>query len=321
MTNNHHKAGSRPRDKKILVSGSIVYDRIMDFPGLFSDHILPDQTHILNVSFTLERTDESFGGTAGNIAYNLALLKEPAVLLGLVGHDFTRYGQWLKKNKIDFSLVKQSKKEATASAYIMTDKADNQISGFYPGPMDVEYCALVRKIKNPSLAIVSPDFKPRMMTYVRLYKEMGLDYIFDPGQQITSFTASELHRVIKGSKILIGNDYEIKLILDKLNLVHDKLEKLVDILVITKGADGSEIYSKDGQINIKPVKVKKVIDPTGAGDAYRAGLIKGLVSGASLEKSAQLASTIAAYAVEQQGTQAHKFTLKEFTNRYKQNYK
>ena len=308
-------------NKKILVSGSIVYDRIMDFPGLFADHILPDQTHILNVSFTLERTDESFGGTAGNIAYNLALLKEPAVLLGLVGHDFTRYGQWLKKNKIDFSLVKQSKKEATASAYIMTDKADNQISGFYPGPMDVEYCSLVKKIKNPSLAIVSPDFKPRMIAYVRLYKEMGLDYIFDPGQQITSFTASELHRVIKGSKILIGNDYEIKLILDKLNLAHDKLEKLVDILVITKGADGSEIHSKDGQINIKPVKVKKVIDPTGAGDAYRAGLIKGLVSGASLEKSAQLASTIAAYAVEQQGTQAHKFTLKEFISRYKQNYK
>lgn len=307
--------------KNILVSGSIVYDRIMDFPGLFADHILPDQTHILNVSFTLERTNESFGGTAGNIAYNLALLKEPAVLLGLVGHDFTRYAKWLQKNKIDYSKLKQSKEEATASAYIMTDKADNQISGFYPGPMDVKYCSLVKKIKNPSLAIVSPDFKPRMIAYVRLYKEMGLDYIFDPGQQITSFTASELHRVIKGSKILIGNDYEIKLILDKLNLVHDKLEKLVDILVITKGAAGSEIYSKNGRISIKAAKVKKVIDPTGAGDAYRAGLIKGLVSGASLEKSGQLASTIAAYAVEQQGTQAHKFTLKEFTNRYKQNYK
>jgi adenosine kinase len=307
-------------NKKVLVSGSIVYDRIMDFPGLFKDHILPNQTHILNVSFTLQRTDESFGGTAGNIAYNLSLLREPATLLGLVGHDFGRYGKWLKKNKIDFSYVDKSKDDPTASAYIMTDKADNQITGFYPGPMDVKYCSLVKKIKNPSLAIVSPDFKPRMIEYVRLYKELVIDYIFDPGQQVTSFTALELKRVINGAKVLIGNDYEIKLILNKLKLNPAKLQKLVDILIITKGAQGSEIYSKDKAIKIKAVKVKNIIDPTGAGDAYRAGLIKGLVSGSSLQKAGQLASTIAAYAVERQGTQVHKFTLKEFTNRYKQNY-
>ncbi|MBT4516271.1 MAG: carbohydrate kinase family protein [Candidatus Komeilibacteria bacterium] len=307
-------------NKKVLVSGSIVYDRIMVFPGLFKDHILPNQTHILNVSFTLQRTDESFGGTAGNIAYNLSLLREPATLLGLVGHDFSRYGKWLKKNKIDFSKVNQSKNDPTASAYIMTDKADNQITGFYPGPMDVKYCSLVKKIKNPSLAIVSPDFKTRMIEYVRLYKEMGVDYIFDPGQQVTSFTAPELRRVIKGAKVLIGNDYEIKLILNKLKLSSKKLEQLVDILIVTKGAQGSEIYSSEGRIAIAAVKVKNIIDPTGAGDAYRAGLIKGLISGASLQKAGQLASTIAAYAVEKQGTQVHKFTLKEFTNRYKQNY-
>ena len=308
-------------NKKVLVSGSIVYDRIMVFPGLFKDHILPNQTHILNVSFTLQRTDESFGGTAGNIAYNLALLRESATLLGLVGHDFGRYAKWLQKNKIDFSRVDQSKNDPTASAYIMTDKADNQITGFYPGPMDVKYCSLVRKIKNPSLAIISPDFKPRMMAYVRLYKELGIDYIFDPGQQVISFTGAELKRLIKGAKVLIGNDYEIKIILDRLKTDASNLQKLVDILVITKGAQGSEIYSKDKAIKIKAVKVKHIIDPTGAGDAYRAGLIKGLTSGTSLQKAGQLASTIAAYAVEKQGTQVHKFTLKEFTNRYKINYK
>lgn len=307
-------------DKKVLVSGSIVYDRIMDFSGLFQDHILPHQTHILNVSFTLQKTSESFGGTAGNIAYNLSLLKEPTVLLGLVGNDFGRYSSWLNKNKIDFSYVKQFKDCPTASAYIMTDQADNQISGFYPGPTDVNYCSLVKKISKPSLAIISPDFKPRMIEYVRLYKELGIDYIFDPGQQITSFTTPELRRLIKGAKVLIGNDYEIKLILDKLSMSPQKLEKLVDILVVTKGAKGSEIYSKDGKIVITPTKVKSVVDPTGAGDAYRAGFIKGLVSGASLEKSGQLASTIAAYAVECRGTQVHKFNLKEFTNRYKKNY-
>lgn len=311
----------KTNNKKVLVSGSIVYDRIMVFPGLFKDHILPNQTHMLNVSFTLQRTDESFGGTAGNIVYNLALLKEPAMLLGLVGHDFARYSKWLKKNKINFSKVKQSKEEPTASAYIMTDKADNQIAGFYPGPTDVKYCSLVKKISKPSLAIISPDFKPRMIEYVRLYKEMGIEYIFDPGQQVISFTASELRRVINGAKVLIGNDYEIKLILNKLKFSSKKLEKLIDILVITKGAQGSDIYSKEGKIKIEAVKVKNIIDPTGAGDAYRAGFIKGLVAGADLQKSGQLASTIAAYAVEKQGTQVHKFTLKEFTNRYKQNYK
>jgi len=307
-------------NKSVLVSGSIVYDRIMTFPGLFKDHILPNQTHILNVSFTLQRTEESFGGTAGNIAYNLSLLKEPAILLGLVGHDFSPYAKWLKKNKINFSKVKQSKDNPTASAYIMTDKADNQISGFYPGSMDVKYCSLIKKIKKPSLAIVSPDFKPRMIEYVRLYKELGVDYIFDPGQQITSFTSAELKRVIQGAKVLIGNDYEIKLVLNKLNINSSNLEKLIDILVITKGAKGSEIYSKEGRFIIRPAKVKNIIDPTGAGDAYRAGFIKGLLAGSGLQKAGQLASTIAAYAVEHQGTQAHKFTLKEFTNRYKQNY-
>jgi len=307
-------------NKKVIVSGSIVYDRIMDFPGLFKDHILPDQTHILNVSFTLSRTNESFGGTAGNIAYNLSLLKEPTILLGLVGHDFPRYANWLKKNKIDFSYVEQSKEDPTASAYIMTDQADNQIAGFYPGSTDINYCSLVKKIKSPSLAIVSPDYKPRMIEYIRLYKELGIDYIFDPGQQVTSFTVSELKNLIKGAKVLIGNDYEIKLILNKLRFDTDSLGRLVDVLVVTKGAQGSQIYSRDGRIDIKPARVKYVVDPTGAGDAYRAGFIKGLVSGSSLEKAGQLASTIAAYAVEHQGTQVHKFTLKEFTNRYKQNY-
>ncbi|MCD4760682.1 carbohydrate kinase family protein [bacterium] len=301
---------------KILVSGSIVYDRIMVFPGFFKDHILPNQTHILNVSFTLHKTEESFGGTGGNIAYNLALLRQPVVLLGLVGHDFARYDKWLKKNKVDISKVKKSKDDPTASAYIMTDKADNQISGFYPGPMDVRYCHIVKKIKNIGLAIISPDFKPRMLEYAKIYNELGVPYIFDPGQQVTSFTVPELRRMVKGASMLIGNDYEIKLILDKLALSSSKLEKLVDVLVVTRGAQGSEIYSENKKIKIPPAKVKNIVDPTGAGDAYRAGLIKGLLAGTSLGKAGRLASLIGAYAVEHQGTQAHKFTLKEFESRY-----
>lgn len=307
--------------KKILVSGSIAYDRIMDFPGFFKDHILPEQTHILNVSFTLGRTEESFGGTGGNIAYNLALLKQPVTLLGVVGGDFLSYQKWLSKNKVDISQIKIFKNEPSTSAYIMTDKADNQISGFYPGPTDYKNCAVVKKIKSPFLAIVSPDYKARMISYIKFYKQMDLDYIFDPGQQITSFSATDLKKCIKGSKALMGNDYEIKMILQKLAIDLSALQKLTDILVITKGANGSEIYQANKKINIKPVKVNKIIDPTGAGDAYRAGFIKGLALGLDLRQSGQLASTIAAYAVEQKGTQKHRFNLKDFLNRYKKNYK
>lgn len=312
---------ARKQAQKILVSGSIAYDRIMDFPGYFKDHILPDQTHILNVSFTLSSTKESFGGTGGNIAYNLALLRQPVVLLGVAGHDFSSYKNWLEKNKVDISKVRVVKNNPTASAYMMTDKADNQISGFYPGPLDVDYCQVVRKIKDVSLAIISPDFKPRMLEYAKLYKELGIPYIFDPGQQITSFNISEIKNMIKGADVLIGNDYEIKLILNKLSLDSNRLEKMLRVLVVTKGAQGSEIYSEGQKIIVPPVKVKNVADPTGAGDAYRAGLIKGLVSNSGLKKSGQLGSLIASYAVAYQGTQIHKFSLKEFTNKYKINFK
>ncbi len=305
----------------VLVSGSIVFDRIMNFPGYFKDHILPDKVHILNVSFSLYRIQESFGGTAGNIAYNLSLLKQPAKVLGLIGDDFTKYASWLKKHKVDISKVKKVKGEPTASAYIMTDKSDNQITGFYPGPLDAKYCQVVRNIKNIALAIVSPDFKLRMLEYVKIYKELGVPYIFDPGQQITSFTVPELRRVIKGAKVLIGNDYEIELILRKLKLKLKSLEKMVEILIITKGVKGSAIYSDNKKIRIPSAKVINVTDPTGAGDAYRAGLIKGLLANYPLAKVGRLASLTGAYAVEKQGTQVHTFNLKEFNQRYKKNFK
>lgn len=308
-------------NKKILVSGSIVYDRIMTFPGFFKDHILEGQTHILNVSFTLHKVKESFGGTGANIAYNLALLKQPVVLLGLAGNDFPRYQKWLSQNNVDVSKIKKDKDEPTASAYIMTDRADNQISGFYPGPTDVRYCQLVKNIKNVSLAIISPDYKPRMLEYARLYKILKVSYIFDPGQQLTSFSGAELKKMINGSKVLIGNDYEIKLISDKTGFSISQLEKLTEILVITSGAKGSQIYTKNKKINIKAARIKKIVDPTGAGDAYRAGFISGLLMGDDLKEAGQLGSLIGAYAVEHQGTQTHNFSLKEFKKRYKNNYK
>ncbi|MDD5290532.1 MAG: carbohydrate kinase family protein [Patescibacteria group bacterium] len=305
---------------KIVVSGSLVYDRIMDFPGEFKDHILPDKIHILNVSFTINKLRESFGGTAGNIAYNLSLLGEKPIILGMAGTDFFKYEKWLKNRKIDISKIGKSKKELTASAYIITDRADNQITGFYPGPRDKKYCRVAKKIKNVKIAIVSPEAKERMLGYVKVYKKLNIPYVFDPGQQITSFSRKELERAVAGSKVLIGNDYEIQLIVNRLRLNLGKLRGMTEMLVITKGAQGSEIYHEGKTIKIPAAKPKNTSDPTGAGDAYRAGLIRGLMEGWPLEKTGRLAALVAVYTVEKYGTQTHYFSWKGLKKRYRENF-
>ena len=308
-------------NKKILVSGSIVYDRIMNFPGKFKEHILPDKIHILNVSFTISKLKESFGGTGGNIAYNLALLQEQPILLGVVGEDFLKYEDWLKKYRIDISKIKKCRDESTASAYIITDQDDNQITGFYPGPLDKKYCQVAKRLKNAKIAIVSPEAKGRMIEYVKIYSQSSIPYIFDPGQQITSFSKQELEQAIAGSKVLIGNDYEVQLIIDRLKSNIVKLQKMTEILVVTKGAKGSDIYHKNKKIKIPVAKPQNTSDPTGAGDAYRAGLIKGLINDWSLEKTGRLASLVSVYTVEKYGTQTHGFSWKELEKRYKNNFK
>ena len=304
----------------IAVSGSIAYDRIMNFPGKFEDHILPDKIHQLNVSFTIEKLKESFGGTAGNIAYSLSLLGEKPTVFGLAGTDFSPYKQWLKSKKIDISKIRVVD-GFTASAYIMTDQADNQIAGFYPGPLGKNYCRIVKTIKNIKLAIISPDAKDRMMEYAKIYKRNRIAYIFDPGQQITSLDGDELRQAISGSKVLIGNDYEIQVILKKLKVDFEQLAEMTEILAVTKGAEGSEISWQGKKIIIPPAKPKKILDPTGAGDAYRAGFIKGLILNWPLEKVGRLAGLVAVYTVEQYGTQTHEFTWAGLKKRYKENYR
>lgn len=302
----------------ILVCGALAYDRIMDFPGKFSEHILAGKTHILNLSFTVNGVNESFGGTGGNIAYNLSLLGERPNLMAAAGKDFSKYKTWLKKNKIGLSGIKIAKTELTASAYIMTDRADNQITAYYPGT-NIKI-PLAPFIKGGTLAIIAPDLVARMVEYAKIFRQFKVLYIFDPGQQITSYSAKELKYALAGAKALIGNDYEIELILHKLKINLPQLEKMTEILVITKGGDGSEIYKENKKIVIKPAKPKAVIDPTGAGDAYRAGFIKGLVSGWPLKKCGQLASLVAVYPVEKQGTQTHRFSWRELEKRYEENY-
>jgi adenosine kinase len=307
---------------KIAVSGSLAYDQIMDFPGRFGDHILPDEVHNLNVSFFLKGLKTSFGGTAGNIAYNLSLLGLQPLIFGAVGGDFSVYEKWLIKQKINLEYISRSAAFKTAAAYIITDQADNQITAFYPGPSPRGYAGrTAMKSGRLDLAIIAPDDKARMLEYISAYKKKGTPYIFDPGQALIAFTPAELRQAVKGAKVLIGNDYEIKLIERNLKIDLKALVRMVEILVITKGGRGSEIYQGTEKITVKPAKPKNTCDPTGAGDAYRAGFIKGLLSGFNLKTCGQLAATVAVYTVEKFGTQTHRFTLSGLKKRYHENYK
>lgn len=307
--------------KNVLISGSLVYDRIMNFPGYFKEHIMPEKIHILNVAFSVNGLKESYGGTAGNIAYNLALLRERSTILSCVGADFSPYKKRLSKNRVDVSQIKIIKNKNTASCYIMTDKSDNQITAFNPEALISPRG--IFKVEEPkeSLGIISPGNGKDMEDYARFYKKRSVKYIFDPGQQITSLSANVLKNSITGAHILIGNDYEISLISKKTGWDLPRLIDKAETVIITKGENGSEIYSENEKISVKAVKLKKIIDPTGAGDAYRAGLIKGLINGWPLKKTAQFASVVASYAVEKQGTQEHKFGWNHIRERYYKSYK
>ncbi|QQG52224.1 MAG: carbohydrate kinase family protein [Candidatus Falkowbacteria bacterium] len=319
-----------PKDKlpHIAVSGSIAFDKIMDFLGVFSDNLHDknsQQVHKFNLSLVVDNLKTSFGGTAGNIAYNLSLLKVKPIILGVVGFDFSAYRNWFLKNKINIDFVKELKDSPTSTAHIITDKQDNQISAFYPCRPAVGYAqkavAVVTKKYKITLAIIAPDDKGRMLEYAAAYQKRHIPYIFDPGQMTPTFSAGEIRQAIKGARVLVGNDYEIAQIAKLLKLKISDLSAQVEILIITKGAQGSEVYQCGHKIAVKAAKPANTSDPTGAGDAYRAGLIKGLLLGYNLNTCGQLAATTAVYTVEKYGTQTHKFTKSDFIKRYNKNFK
>ena len=292
--------------KTILVSGSLAYDRIMNFPGRFRDHIMPDKIHMLNLSFEVETVEERFGGTAGNIAYNLKLLNQNPLIVSAAGEDFEQYRNHLRINDIDDSLIEIIADTKTAFVNIITDLDDNQISAFYPGAL--ADASVSNKIpKEAEVAIASPEAKESMINRIVVYQKKELPYVFDPGQQIPMFSGQELRQCMDGAKILIGNDYEISLIRQKTALSIKNILKKAEILVITLGKQGSRIYTSTGVIKIKSVKPAKFIDPTGAGDAYRAGFVSALIDGQSLKQCGTLASKIAAKAIEHYGAQEHRF--------------
>ncbi len=306
---------------KIIVTGSLAFDSIMDFPGRFADHILPDKIHLLNLSFTVGTLKKQFGGTAGNIAYNLALLGEKPVIIGAAGHDFTDYRAHLKKAGVETSKICIYRNTPTASFFVVTDLADNQIGGFYPGPMEkdlpVDFSAWKQK---PELLIIAANNPSLMVRLAAASRREKIPFIFDPAQQVIRLSKTELLSGLRGAKILIGNDYEMELIQSKTGLAKRELLRFVSALITTKGEKGSLIEVSGKSYEIPPAKPRAVVDPTGAGDAYRAGLILGLINGWPWEKTGRAASLSAVYAVEKYGTQKHRYTYKDFRRRFRQNF-
>lgn len=295
--------------QKVVVYGSLAYDRVMDFPGRFKDNFLANKLHAINVSFAVPTLKEGFGGTAGNIAYNLSLLGIKPKVLGTAGNDFDKYDQWLRKHHVDTEFVRCVQNLATASAYIITDRDDNQITGFYYGAMQLPYGKFPGAVFKNSLVIIAPGYSRDMGSLVSYCIKFHVPFVYDPGQQITSIRSAELKLGAMNSQVFIGNDYEVSLVVKKLGLSEKALISKCKILIRTLGAKGSEIWQNGRSLKIKAVRPKKVVDPTGAGDAYRAGIIYGLIKGWPLRKSGELASKISAKAVEKYGTQNHKFNL------------
>lgn len=300
----------------IVVSGSMAYDRIMDFPGYFSDHILPDKIHMLNVCFQVNGMKEKFGGTAGNIAYSLRMLGENPIICATIGHDYQRYFKWLTQNGISTENIKIIADEFTAGAYITTDQSDNQITGFNPGAMKYRCTIDFNKFAaGETIVIVSPGNFDDMVEYPRACKAKGIDYILDPGQSLPLWDKNDLIQAIEGCRILIVNDYELSLIMSKTGLNKNVLLKMAGTIITTLGELGSQVSTLASEVAIPPVKLKKVVDPTGAGDAYRGGLLSGLVQGKDIVESAKMGSVSASYAVETYGTQEYSYTSEEFHNR------
>jgi adenosine kinase len=300
----------------IIVSGSLAYDRIMDFPGHFSDHILPEKIHVLNVCFQVNGIQEKFGGTAGNIAYALTLMGEKPGISATIGRDYHTYFEWLKKNKISTEHIKIIEDEFTASAYITTDQADNQITGFNPGAMKYSSALDFDKLHpQKTLVIISPGNLEDMLNYPRACKARGIDYIFDPGQSLPMLEGKDLIQAIDGCRVLISNDYEMDLIMSKTGLDKKALIRRARTIIVTLGERGSRVCSLDGEIKIPAVKPKTVEDPTGAGDSFRGGLISGLARGKDIMQCARMGSACASFAVECYGTQEYRFSPDEFNER------
>jgi adenosine kinase len=299
----------------IIVTGSVAFDNIMDFPGYFKDHILPEKVHILSVSFLVETLKRQRGGAGANVAYNLALLGERPRLIAAVGADFGEYRDWMGSVGIDTSGVWEVEDEFTASAFITTDRDDNQITGFYPGAMRRAGELTLHETGRPDLVVITPDAPDAMARFSGECREIGIPWVYSPGQQIVSLSEEQLTNGVTGARCVIGNDYEMELIASKTGHRNDDLLELAEIVITTLGEHGSRIATRDGSWEIPALQPYGVKDPTGAGDAYVAGIARGIARGDAPEAYGRVAALAASHAISEYGTQVHSYEPSEFSAR------
>jgi len=303
----------------LIITGSVAYDYLMSFPGRFREHILPEQLHQISLSFLVDSMRKQRGGCAPNIAYSLALLGEHPTVMATVGQDFGEYRAWLEENGVDTSAIVEVPDEFTSSFFVNTDLENNQIASFYIGAMgradrlsfrDLDYQAI-------ELTILSPNAPAAMVKYARECQELGIPYIYDPSQQIIRLSGEELLEGTRGARMLIVNEYEFGLIRRKTGLSDEELLALPQVTIITQGERGSTIQAQGRTWHIPAVPPEPLVEPTGVGDAYRAGVIKGMLRGYRWETTGRIAALAATYVLEQEGTQNHRYTREEFVARYR----
>jgi adenosine kinase len=305
----------------VVASGSIAFDYILTFRGHFGDHILPDKAHVINLSFLVDSMQKRRGGVAGNYAYNLALLGHPAAVLATAGADGGEYRDWLEGLGIDCRGLRILPDEHTATGFTTTDLNDNQITGYYGGAMNqAGQLGLADTVPDPEAVIVGPNAPDAMLRLARECRDGAVRWVWDPAHQLPHMSGEDLEDGGRGAWIMIGNDYEIELVRQRTGRDDRGLLELAEMVVTTFGRDGSEIATRDGVFRIPPATARREVDAVGAGDAYRAGLVVGLLQGVGVERAGRIASLAASYAVEQTGTIEHTYTIEEFAERFRDVY-
>ena len=304
----------------IVVTGSIAFDYLMSFPGKFTEHFLPEHMSRLSLSFLVDTMDKRRGGCAPNIAYTLALLGETPRLMATAGQDFDDYRRWLEAAGVDTSLVKQVEGKFTASFFCSTDVASNQIASFYTGAMANAGELSFRTVPNCALTIISPNDPGAMLQYAEECRALGVPFIWDPGQQCARMDGDQLADGISGARLVICNDYEFELIRQKTGLDEAALLRRAEALVVTRGEHGCVIHEPTGVVEVPAVSPHRIVDPTGVGDAFRGGFMKGMAHGADYEVCARLGGVAATYALEHLGGQSHAYTWPEFRDRYETHF-
>ena len=303
-----------------LICGSMAYDTVMVFEGRFRDHILPDRLHVLNVSFLAPSMRRNFGGCAGNIAYNLQLLGGDGLIMATVGHDFAPYAEWLERSGLPLTHVLIVADQFTAQAYITTDLENNQITAFHPGAMNYSHLNRITDSSGVKLGIVSPDGRQGMLEHAEQFAAAGVPFVFDPGQGLPMFGEFELRDFVERAAWVAVNDYEASLLSARTGWSLGEIATRVQALIVTRGAEGSWIYADGRRREIPVAKAARIADPTGCGDAYRAGLLFGLARGLDWDTTGRVAALLAAIKIEHHGTQQHRCSPDEFRDRFRADF-